>query len=508
VLGNQRPRRKSQPAVFVPSTSSSLVDRLDEAAEEFSRELGREYYLNGAGLKEDLVIAPVYERHGWMFARGTVDELRHLPPGDERYHALREFVVDGFLENSVKELTEAIAERETKDTIRWNGEDVPYRSIAPLLANESNPERRRQLDALRADLTAQQNDLREKRWMMLHREARDLGYENYVDLCDDISRLHLPGLAEMVEDFLWSTDDAYRERLEKALRDIGIPPARAEKCDLAFLFRAPQFDSLFPKEKLQHALDETLRRLGIELASQSNVELDIDPRPLKSPRAFCSAIQIPDEIKLVINPQGGQDDYRALMHEAGHTEHFAHVSADQPYAYRGLGDNSVTEGFAFLIEHLAKNRAWLEDILGIADPEPYLAFTRFQELYMLRRYCAKLCYELELHVADNPKGKARRYADTLTAAVGVRYWPADYLHDVDDGFYAAKYLRAWTFEAQVRHSLEERHGERWWDSPEGGAQLKEWWNLGQRYPVEGLLQRAGHERLDMNRLRDGLLSGS
>ncbi|HWQ28343.1 MAG TPA: hypothetical protein VNN12_04915, partial [Dehalococcoidia bacterium] len=53
-----------------------------------------------------------------------------------------------------------------------------------------------------------------------------------------------------------------------------------------------------------------------------NIHRDTEPRPRKSPRAFCSAIRVPDEVILVINPHGGHDDYRALFHEAGHAEHF------------------------------------------------------------------------------------------------------------------------------------------------------------------------------------------
>ncbi|HEX5939281.1 MAG TPA: hypothetical protein VFZ12_02890 [Dehalococcoidia bacterium] len=490
-----------------PKSTTALLDRLDAAAEEFGRDLHREYYLNGAGLKEDLVLAPIFERFDWLFQRSMVDQLQQMRPSDERYFALREFVLDTYMEDAVKSLSERIADRETTDTIDWDGKRVPYRSIQPLIANESNPERRRDLDGLRARLTGEQNELREERWDILHQRACDLGYATYVDFCDDVSRLRLHDLKQMVEAFLWDTEKVYRDRLERFLRDTGIPPARAEKCDLAFLFRAPQYDSLFPKRKLQYALDETLKGLGIDLKSQPNVYLDTETRPQKSPRAFCSTIEVPGEIKLVINPQGGQDDYRALLHEAGHTEHFAHVPPELPYAFRGLGDNSVTEGFAFLVEHLMKDEAWLAQVMGIEDSAAFIAFSNFHELYLVRRYCAKLIYELELHSSDSPRARGKRYADLLTATVGVRYSPADYLFDVDDGFYAAKYLRAWIFEAQVRKTLEDRFGPLWFQHPEGGAQVREWWSYGQRYTAEGLLQRAGHPGLDIGPLTRALKEG-
>ena len=88
----------------------------------------------------------------------------------------------------------------------------------------------------------------------------------------------------------------------------------------------------------------------------------------------------------------------------------------------------------------------------------------------LRRYAAKLAYELELH-----GGRARRcaempalYARLLGDAVGVDWPRANYLSDVDDGFYAANYLRAWAFETHLRGMLRERFGESWFAEPRGG----------------------------------------
>jgi hypothetical protein len=485
---------------------TSLLDRLDQEAESFDSALTREHYLNRSGQKDNLELEPIFRCHAELFRPQTIDALRQADPADPRLPALHEFVVSGYLENAARSLTEELSRRETTDAALWDGEQVPYRALSSLISNEADPQRRHCLDRLRVELTAGQNPLREERWDTLHATALSLGYRNYVELCDTLGSLHLNELARQMETFLWSTERSYRSRLESYLRGLAVDPGLAERSDLAYLFRSPQFDIFFSREQLVASLLASLHDLGIDPEKQANVHLDAEPRPRKSPRAFCAPIRVPDEVVLVINPHGGQDDYRALFHEAGHAQHFAHVDRRLPYAHRGLGDNSVTEAYAFALEHLACNPAWLQRRLSVQDPSQYLALARFHKLYMLRRYAAKLLYELELHGGDDPRAKPKRYADLLTASLGVRCSAEDYLFDVDDGFYCARYLRAWILDAQIRRHLEQEFGPRWFERPRAGAYLRTLWSWGQSYPADELARRLGDDGLDINPLVQELLA--
>lgn len=481
-----------------------LLDRLDAGAEAFSADVTREFYLNHSGQKDDLALASIFEAHGWLFERETVESLLASPQPDPRYPELLRFVVEGYLERAAAPLTERMAERETSDSVTWDGRQVSYRSIPPVVMNEPDPDRRHALDGLRAALTAAQNPLREERWDVIYARTRDLGFPNYREMIKQIGRIDLDGLAAITDDLLWRTDGLYRRQLEEHLRRINVTPALAERSDLSYLFRSPQFDAWFAEERLLPALAATLAGLGIDLAAQPNVAVDTEPRPRKSPRAFCAPIRIPAEVVLVIRPHGGQDDYRSLFHEAGHTQHFAHTSPSLSFAERGLGDNSVTEGFAFVLEHVVYNPAWLRRHLNLDEAGDYVAFSRFHKLYMLRRYAAKLAYERDLHGRENVRSRAKRYADLLTAAVAVRHPPEDYLSDLDDAFYAARYLRAWIFEAQVRRYLEDRWGAEWFAQRTAGDLLRELWSFGQRYTAEELLGRLGFGGLDAGPLLEEL----
>ena len=208
---------------------------------------------------------------------------------------------------------------------------------------------------------------------------------------------------------------------------------------------------------------------------------------------------------LVLRPQGGHDDYAAILHEAGHAEHFSHTRADLPVAYRHLGDNSVTEAYAFLFGNLQRNPVWLRDVMGATEVADYLALNAFVERYMLRRYAAKLQYELELHRADDLTGYEHTYAQRLGEAVQVHVWPENFLFDLDDGFYVANYLRAWILEVQLRQVLVKEYGEGWFASRAAGDYLRDLWSLGQEFTADEMAQRLGYSGLQVEPLIESLL---
>src|SRR6185503_5405106 len=109
------------------------------------------------------------------------------------------------------------------------------------------------------------------------------------------------------------------------------------------------------------------------------------------------------------------------------------------------------ESFAFLLEGLTADRDWLTEILGSADSAPAVEHAGAAKLVMLRRYSAKIAYEVELHGPDaDLERMPERYSALLGERIGVP-WPSEsWLSDVDGGFYVACYLRAWALEVSWR----------------------------------------------------------
>jgi hypothetical protein len=236
------------------------------------------------------------------------------------------------------------------------------------------------------------------------------------------------------------------------------------------------------------ALEATLADFGIDLHAQENVHLDLEERATKTPRAFCAPIEVPGKVMLVIQPIGGADDWRALFHEAGHTEHYAHMSPALPLEARRLGDNAVTEGWATLLELLVDDPVWLARRLDFGRPGDFAGEAATVRLYLVRRYAAKLLYELELHAGGDLGAMRERYAEILADATKIEPSKSDFLSDVDDGFYVTNYLRSWAFEAQMRAFLREEFGSAWFSRREAGSLLRELWHEGQRLSADDLLR--------------------
>jgi hypothetical protein len=479
------------------------LDAFRDAADRFIAEIDEEYYLHYAGLKDSLELEPIYERHSELTKLETANRLTSAPT------ELWRFACEGFLGNLTREHQEKVAQVESELEATVDGEQVPFRMLRPVIANEADRDRRRRLEETRLQLTDEHLNPVYLDAARIDREAVErLGAPNYYELYQRFG-FHLDDLAAQCIEVLDVTEKLWEETGDRLFRErIGVGLRDARAWDVPRLFRAPQWDEAYASDAMLPALEATLRELGIDLGSQANVHLDIEQRPAKSPRAFCSPIEVPDKVMLVIQPIGGRDDWEALFHEAGHTEHFAHTSRDLPVEARRLGDMAVTEGWAMLMQHLVTEPRWLQRRLDVPRIEQLANEGAASLLYFVRRYSAKLLYEIEYFQADDPATMKDRYVELLSEAYRFPAAPENYLSDNDGSFYVSGYLRSWAFEAQLREFLRGEFGNDWFARREAGDLLRELWSLGQGPTAEQLLADVTGAKLEMaavvDRVREGL----
>jgi len=233
--------------------------------------------------------------------------------------------------------------------------------------------------------------------------------------------------------------------------------------------------------------------MGVDPFAGGRIIYDVGDRPGKRARAFCAPTRVPEEVYLVLRPHGGQSDYTTLLHEAGHALHFANVRDDYPFEYRWLGDNSVTESYAMLMDHRIQDRGWLLRYteIGSRNVDNFLRLAGFEELHYLRRYCAKLIYEVEAYGGELSWNSLEDlYVETLTAATNFQYRGADAFIDFDPRYYSTRYLRAWQLQAQLNEALVSRFNLDWYRNPSAGPWIiGELWSEGQRETAEEIAAR-------------------
>jgi hypothetical protein len=479
------------------------VDAFRDRADRFIADLDEEFYLHYSGLKETLDVEEVYERYDDLTTLDTALRMQSAPT------ELWRFACEGFLGNLTREHQARLARVEAELQASVDGETIPYRMLRVVMSNEPDRDKRQRLEETRVRLLEEHLNPIYLDAVEIDREAvAQLGAPNYYELYKRFG-FRLDELADECRALLDETEKLWEREGDKLFRSrLGLGLTEARAWDVVRLFRAPELDQLYPSDRMVPALEATLTELGVDLRSQENVHLDLDSRPSKTPRAFCAPIEVPGKVMLVIQPIGGKDDWEALFHEAGHTEHYAHTSADLSTEARRLGDMAVTEGWAMLMQHLVTEPAWLNRRLDVPRPGDLAADGATSLLYLVRRYAAKLLYEIEFFQADELPQMRSRYFEILSDALKIPVNQESYLDDIDGSFYVTGYLRSWAFEAQLREFLRSELGSEWFAKRDAGDLLRELWSLGQGPTADDLLKDVTGAKLEMasvaERVREGL----
>ncbi len=506
---------------------NSLLLEVNQYRREFAAytsQLELAHYDFRAGFTDNLNIEPVYDRFGDLFTLDSINSLkldRHAAQAHNETEraalgGLLGLAQVGYLDEQAKELTNEIARQELASKIRWDGEDHLSRGVSRILANEPSANRRRDLYARWEDATAAVDDLRAERIESFHKSAVTLGASSYRSLFADITGTDYEQLARKVAGFLTQTEEPYQREVRRlAERDLpDVARDDLQHADYLVLQRFPSLDKFFPSSDVLPTYSAGMRGLGIDIRKQGNVHIDDELRPSKHPRAACFRINPPEDVRLVVAPIGGVYDYTTLFHEAGHAQHFAWTSKQLAATHPEFvhsADYATTEGYAFLLNHLLIDPHWLKDHRHGISIEQSRKITRdlaFLTMSTIRRFCAKLNYDILLHDSSQirTQNMAAAYSRLQTEATGFKRSSAFYLSDVDDGFYSGAYLRAWLFEAGLREYLLTRYGRRWWASTRAGDELIDLWNTGSRYSVEELSQMLGLGELSFDLLAETWIS--
>lgn len=479
---------------------------------ESTYEIQTESRLVYSGLKREQDIAGVLERYDWLYNLETVRQTEEAygaetdPENKERLRRVYYYLLEGYIGQKTAPLEDALVSFEADASVEVNGESIPYHDVPVLIASERDFEGRNRLREASLGVVEETNPRRlEILRTTLAALADEFGHGRYADYNAEKKQIDYGLLRSRMDGFLAETEETYAALMDKWVEETtGRRLGEIGSHHFPYVSRMPQYDVYFPRDMLLGAYERTLLGMGLDPASQSNIHIDTAERATKNPRARCYAPDPPDEVHLLIKPVGGLEDYMAFFHEAGHAQHFGNEDPALDYVERAVStSNALTEIYSFLLEHLTQNPAWLTRVVGL--PEETARRAAFQaelaELFLVRRYAAKLAYELDFFEDPLEEDRNRQlYATTLSGATRFAYTPQNYLNDMDPGYYSADYLRAWITEAMLRRHLEDAYGQDWFTRTEAGELLRGLWATGEKQENEDVACAIGCEPYDTSYL--------
>ena len=425
-------------------------------------------------------------------------------------------------------------ESKTKVHVPWLEKDVAYREIPILMAKENDPKKRKELEALNAQVEREKlNPIISERDAKEHELIRDLGYKSY--LAFSLETRHVKDFRKMIEDanaFNNRTDDIYKKLLAAHAKEfLGMPVEEMRRSDIQKLFRLDNYVPFFPVETMIPFLKHFLLSIGFDLTTVDGhkILIDDEQRPKKNPRAACYSITVPSDIRMTIAPQGGFGDYDPLFHETGHALHFANTTVPQ-WSFKYLGDYAATESYAGLFESRFANPDFLRfyrdfiiswnkehpsekpiPVLTDKDIATIVRFSIFNDLYFMRRYGgAKLIYESIYHGGEpkywagiyngQTQDKREAYRVLFEKAYGFPMEEIDaerYLVDIDNFLYAADYVRSFVLSSQIDEALNRLFGKKWFENKKVGEFLRDkLFFAGDKFSADDVAAQLGFSSID------------
>lgn len=481
------------------------LGQLRSQLEAYLDEISRSYYQYGAGLSERFSLRPLANKYASLFTpqtiRGLIERLQNgLPTPHSFFLAqLTDALLDGYIASRLAEPIELLSHTVATMKVELGSRRVSWLSLPALIAGEPVREKRLSLSEKELSGHARLSPPRRRLWLDERRLLAELGIPSVVSRSELLTPLREEEIRRLALKIINQTEQAQREDLYRIADWLGVESSKLHHSDFQYLARLRRLDGLFPASRMESLLRESLSRLGIDLDRLSNLSIDFADRPSKSPRAFCVALSVPGDVRAILRPMGGYQDLSTLFHELGHLLYYGHMSPDLPLEARRLGDSALHELYAFLLQYITTRPAWLTSVAGLEGEavEGLIPRLRFIKRTMVRRYAAKVIYELEFH-RDPELGEelAERYCRLLTSTTGFYHDPRRYLADLDQNLYSAHYLRAWVGEAQLSQFLSRELGEEWFLNPRAGKLLTSWWRRGQDRTLDQFLTELGFKGID------------
>ena len=376
-----------------------------------------------------------------------------------------------------------------------NGEKIYFKDILPWCQKQSDLPGRRILEKETSSLCKFLKPFALSYWeAFMELLIEEFGYQSYSSYCEDKKQTNYQHYVNELVRFLDETEEMYFAAMEKWVRKtLGLPLSELNRFDCIYLLGLGELDNYFPEHlSLVDTLD-FFSHWGIRVQEVPGLHLDMDFSPQKSFQAMSFALRIPQNVHLVMNPQGGWIDLETLFHEMGHALSHVFTSAElSPSQKDFFTSNTLSETYAFLLQNMTLSPPFLQRQLRLSpkEIETITFYKSLKDLSIFRRYGAKFLAEYQMFESNN-LADGEIYSTLLKKYTGFSYRPETQLFDLAPEFYALDYLVSWMAEATMEKYLRQTLGPEWMFKEETGAILRDWWLAGNGYELEKFFEKKG-----------------
>jgi hypothetical protein len=240
------------------------------------------------------------------------------------------------------------------------------------------------------------------------------------------------------------------------------------------------------------SLKFVLTEMGLSVDSAKGLKITILDRHQVGFRPAAYPIQIPNDIRLPVWLEDGLPGYAAFYYKLGYALRYANIT-ERDFEFAYLGNQTLAEASAFLLEQLLDQPAYLQSRLGFSplETKEYLRFRALIKLIAVRSYCADLLYEQSLYSGESdPKTAYEKIRQPLLGYPWSDVEREGYLTRADY-LSSADYLRGWFLAAQLQEKLQASVGADYASRPATGDFLRKIWGAGNSYTPEEVAQSLG-----------------
>ena len=454
------------------------------------------------GNKAPFKLYQFYDVYDGFISLKTLRYIENIDQGSDKTR-LKHALIDHYLQRALLPHETEMRSWMKGASAHVDGQRIYFKDIIPFCQKRSTYKKRLLLQKETGPLCKFLTPFALNHWNILLEILTDeLGFENYLDYCHDKKGLDYHYYYRLLKDLLLETDDLYFSAMEQwCSKRFGRPLNELTRFDAISILGLGHLDPLFPRKPVTE-LTSFFDYWEIDLANTPGLNLEIEREKGKSPQAICFILQVPEEVYVLMQPEGGWIDLETLWHELGHGLSAVFTSPELSALKRDLATSfSLSESFAFLNQNLTLSLPFLENYLGI---EPGVSqklsyYKVLKDLSLFRRYAAKFLAEYKMF-STGDLSNGQPYAELMARYTGFYYQPESHLFDLVPELYSLDYILGWLTETIMESHLKEILGPHWMFRSEAGRVLKKWWSQGNQHDIPQFLELNGLGRLNTDRI--------